>query len=293
MQGVSETLAGRIAILDLLGLSQSEIEKKPFSTKPYVPLRKYDHFEELSINEVYYRVWRGSYPELYKNKELEWDRFYSSYIQTYIERDIRNLAQVADEKKFFVFLSVLAARIGQLINYDDISKDVGISVKKIKEWVSLLETSGIIYLLQPYYSNLTNRMIKTPKLYFLDTGLAAYLTRWDTFQVLEKGAMSGAFFENYVISEIVKSYWHNGKEIGNLFFYRDRDGKEIDLLIDKNGKLYPIEIKKKSNPTIQDIKHFSVLNKFKKPIDCGSVICLCDDWIPLTEKVNAVNVGII
>lgn len=293
MKGVSESLAGRIAILDLLGLSQKELNKKSYEAIPFLPLKTYSKFKSTTVNALYKRIWRGSYPELYKNKNLDWGRFYSSYIQTYIERDIRNLAQVADERKFLTFLKILAARTGQLLNYNDVSKDIGVSLNTVKNWVSLLSSTGIIYLLQPYYSNITKRAIKTPKLYFLDTGLCAYLTGWETAKVLESGAMSGAFFETYVVSELIKSYWHNGKNLFNIYYYRDKDKKQIDLLTEANGMFYPIEIKKKSNPDFSDIKAFSILETFGKGVAAGAVLCLCDDWLPITDKVNAVNVGVI
>jgi len=293
MQGVSESLAGRIAIVDLLGLSQSEILKTPYKTKEFVPLNKYNKFKSLNINTLYYRIWRGSFPELYRNKKIDWSKFYSYYVQTYIERDIRSLTQVADERKFLVFLKVLAARTAQIINYSDISKDIGVALNTVKNWISLLYSTGIIYLLPAYFNNLNNRAIKTPKLYFLDTGLCAYLSSWDNAKVLENGAMSGAFFETYVLSEIIKSYWHNGKQTNNLYYYKDKDKKEIDLIIDKNNKLYLIEIKKKTNPNQFDINNFSILNKFNKEIGHGAVLCLCDDWFHINNTVNAVNIGVI
>ncbi len=293
MRDISETLAGRIAILDLLGLSQSEIAQTTRKTEAFLPSKRYQQIEYVDINTCFYRIWRGSYPELYRNKNLEWDRFYASYIQTYLERDIRNLTQVADEQKFMRFLTVIASRTAQMLNYNSISKEVGVTGDTIKKWISILETSGVVYLLKPYYNNIAKRAIKTPKIYFLDTGLCAYLTAWQTAQTLEKGAMSGAFFETYIISELIKSYWHHGKSTKNIYYYRDKDGAEIDVLIEENGQFYPMEIKKKSNPNLGDIKSFSALNKFNQPIESGAVICLCDDWYPLDEKVNAINIGAI
>ncbi len=298
MKGVSESLAGRIGILDMLGLSQAELMEKPEKSIPFLPVDSYrdTEFESLDINSVYEKIWRGSFPELHRNPDLSWDKFYSAYIQTYIQRDIRDLSQVADEQAFLKFLQAAAVRTGQLLNYNDMSKDVGVSLNTIRHWISLLETSGIIYILRPYHNNLTKRIIKTPKLYFLDTGLCAYLAGWSNPNVLERGPMSGEIFETYVISEIIKSYWHNGKSIMNLYYYRDRDQKEIDLLIEQDWILYPIEIKKKSNPDKHDIKNFSVLEKFTvggKTIGNGSVICLHKDWGYLNEKNLYVNVGVI
>ncbi|MDR1498775.1 MAG: DUF4143 domain-containing protein [Rickettsiales bacterium] len=183
-----------------------------------------------------------------------------------------------------------AARTGQLLNYADIAKDVGISQQTAKAWLSVLQTSGMIYLLYPYSTNLTNRIIKTPKLYFLDTGLVCQLTRWITSQTLENGAMNGAILETYVVSEILKSYWHNGKQ-ADIYFYRDRDGKEIDLVIDENGKLYPIEIKKKSEPNKNDVKNFDILKKLNKPMGESAVVCLSQTYLPITEEINTIPIS--
>ena len=182
-----------------------------------------------------------------------------------------------------------AARTGQLLNYAEIANDVGVSQPTVKSWLSVLQTSGLVYLLYPYSNNITKRMIKTPKLYFTDTGLAAYLTAWKTPETLEAGAMNGAFLETYVITEILKSYWHNGKN-PNAFFYRDKDMKEIDLILEENGKLYPVEIKKKSNPDKSDVKNFDVLKNTGKEIGSGAVVCLCETHLPITENVNMIPV---
>lgn len=293
MRGVAESLAGRIAIVDLLGLSIKEIQGRAEESKPFFPLKRYDDVKPMGIKDVYQKIWRGSFPELYKNPNVEWNDFYSAYVKTYIERDIRDLKQVADEGLFMLFLQVVAARTGQLINYENIANEVGVSQPTIKQWISLLETSGIIYILRPYFNSSRKRLVKTAKLYFLDTGLCAYLSGWNTPEVMEKGAMSGAFFETYVVSEIIKSYWHNGKDLRHFYFYRDANQKEIDILMEQNFTLYPIEIKKKSNPDKSDIKAFSTLESLGKEVGQGAVICLCDDWGFITEKVSKVNVGAI
>ena len=293
MRGVAESLAGRIAIVDLLGLSIKEIQGRAEESKPFFPLKRYDDVKPMGIKDVYQKIWRGSFPELYKNPNVEWNDFYSAYVKTYIERDIRDLKQVADEGLFMLFLQVVAARTGQLINYENIANEVGVSQPTIKQWISLLETSGIIYILRPYFNSSRKRLVKTAKLYFLDTGLCAYLSGWNTPEVMEKGAMAGEFFETYVVSEIIKSYWHNGKDLRHFYFYRDANQKEIDILMEQNFTLYPIEIKKKSNPDKSDIKAFSTLESLGKEVGQGAVICLCDDWGFITEKVSKVNVGAI
>ena len=292
MKNITESLAGRVGILKLQGLSQAEKNLQP-DTKPFLPTLEYIKNKEnnkvYSPNQIYEIIWKGSYPENYLSSNENWDLFYESYLQTYIERDIGQLTQIDNELKFVTFVKAAAARTGQLLNYADIAKDVDVSQQTIKSWISLLQTSGLIYLLYPYSTNVTNRIIKTPKLYFLDTGLVCNLTRWTTPQTLENGAMNGAIFETYVVSEILKSYWHNGKTV-DLYFYRDRDAKEIDLIIEENGTLYPIEIKKKSEPNKDDIKNFSVLNKLNKQIGNGAVICLSNGWLPITKGCNRVPV---
>lgn len=297
MQGVVETLAGRVAILDLLGLSHAEIRDKAATSQPFLPTTEWiNHARSQStvmdVMEVYYRIWRGSFPNLALHKNVSRDIFYSSYIQTYIQRDVRALTRAGDEISFVRFLRAAAARTGQLINYADMARDVDVDMKTIKAWLSILETSGLVYMLQPYHTNVTNRLIKTPKLYFLDTGLCVYLTQWSTPEALEAGAMSGAILETYMLSEILKSYWHNGKA-AYFYFYRDRDQKEIDLLIEQNGQLYPVEFKKSANPSQGALKNFSSLEKLECSIGQGAIICLKTNDIPLTRKITAIPIGYI
>lgn len=294
MKNVTESLAGRVGILKLQGLSQ--MEKFNYQNSlVFLPTKEYIEEQEkreisININELYKTIWKGSYPKLYLNSDENWEMFYESYLQTYLERDIKQISNVINELSFINFMRVMAARTGQLLNYADIARDVGISHQTAKSWLSILKTSGIIYLLEPYYNNLSKRLVKTPKIYFLDTGLACYLTKWKTPELLENGAMNGAILETYIVSEILKNYWHKGKSV-NIYFYRDKDMKEIDLIIEENGKLYPIEIKKKSEPNKDDIKHFSVLNKFNKPIGEGAVICLAQTWLPITRGVNRIPIS--
>ncbi len=293
MKNVTESLAGRVAIIDLKGLSLKEID----STEQIPFLPTMDYIEKMrksskkhDLTDIYEKIWRGSYPEVNTDSDTDWETFYKSYLRTYIERDIRDLNAVKNEMDFLKFLRVLAARTGQMLNYTDISSEVGVSVPTIKAWVSILVSSNIVYLLQPYFSNLNKRIIKTPKIYFLDTGLCSYLTNWDNPQVLESGAMSGAIFETFTVSEIIKSYVHNIKE-PNIYYYRDKDKKEIDIIIEKNGKLYPIEIKKSANPDKSAIKHFSVISGDKQ--GDGAVICLAKEDFPINNNVNAIPISYI
>lgn len=296
MAGVAETLAGRIAILDLLGLSQAEIRNQADTVQPFLPTRKWtEHARQyagppMSLMDLYTVIWHGSFPRLLAGDVELRDVFYNSYIQTYIQRDVRALARVGDEMAFARFLRVAAARTGQLINFASMARDVDIDLKTAKSWLSILEASGLVFLLQPYHSNVTNRMIKTPKLYFLDTGLCAYLTQWTTPQALEAGAMSGAILETYLLTEILKSYWHNGKTAA-FYFYRDREQREIDLLIVQDGQLYPVEFKKTASPGLHAGKNFSALEKLDQPIGSGALLCLKETDVPLSRMMTVIPVG--
>lgn len=298
MKGVSESLAGRIGLLTLLGLSLREIggiqDAAPFiPTSEYLANRQVDQVP-ISYDKVWYTIQRGTMPELYLNPDYDWQLYYSAYLRTYIERDVRDLAAIGDEIKFTQFMTACAAMIGQLLNLSSLARDVGISQPTAERWLSILQASNIIYLLRPYSSNITKRAVKTPKLYFLDTGLAAYLTRWNTPDVLKNGAMAGAFFECFVISEVIKSYYNKGILEPPIYFYRDRDMNEIDLLIDDNGILHPIEMKKHSDPRKKDIAAFSVLDKIHGAARGeGGVVCLYDHLIRLSEQDRVIPVDFL
>lgn len=291
MKGVSESLAGRIAIINLLGFSRDELVMGKKTTKPFLPSNiQLNQNTPLNLKQLYSLIWRGSFPSIALNKNNDRSIFYASYVQTYLQRDVRDLSKVGDEQAFLRFLRVAAARTGQLLNMADMSRDAGISNNTARNWLSILEASGIIYLLEPYHNNISKRLVKCPKIYFLDTGLASYLTEWSSPETLEAGAMTGAILETWILSEILKSYWHHGQRV-QLNFYRDKDQKEIDLLIMKDGKIFPMELKKTASPGKKDISHFSTLNKFKKPIGQGGLICLTEKVIPLSKSINAIPVS--
>ena len=293
MQSVSESLAGRVGILNLEGFSLPELSGKPLYDK-FVPTLEWisarsKEAQSLDLKELYEIIWRGSYPALNNDENIDWEDFYSSYVQTYIERDIRDLTDSGDEMQFLELLTALAARSGQLLNFSDVARDIGKPVSTIQRWVSILQTSGVIYLLYPFSKNISNRMTKMPKIYFMDTGLVCYLTKWNSPETLEAGAKSGEILETFVIAEILKSYLHNGKK-PNISFYRDKDKKEIDVILEENGKVYPIEIKKKTNPDNKDIKNFDVLQKAGLQVGEGAIVCLAPTHLPLAESVNIIPV---
>lgn len=293
MRGVTESLAGRVAVLDLLGLSQAEIAGRADATPPFLPGPQWleqaraQAGPPVTVLEIYRRIWRGSYPAVVLDENMPRDLFYSSYVQTYIQRDVRDLSRVGDERAFYNLLRAAAARTGQLLNYADLARDVDVDQKTVKAWLSILETSGIVYLLPPYHSNLAKRLLKTPKLYFLDTGLCAFLTRWSSPEALEAGAMSGAILETWILGEILKSYWHAG-QTAHFHFYRDKDQKEIDLLIERDNTLHPVEIKKSASPGRNASRHSSALERLGTPAGHGALICLKETDVPLSREIDAI-----
>ncbi len=286
MKNASESLAGRVGIVNMLGLSMSETTAQcssPYSTRPEFLLPKAKTVRQHSLTEMFSTIFKGSMPALYVDESINTDIFFSSYVQTYLQRDVKDLTQVGDELTFFRFVVAVAARTGQMVNYAELAKDTGISAPTAKQWLSILISSGLVALIEPYFNNVLKRIIKSPKMYFLDTGLCAYLTKWTTPEALEAGAMSGAFFETWVVSEIIKSYYNAGKR-PPLYYYRDKDQKEIDLIIHENNILYPIEIKKSGNPGKTALKHFEVLKHSSLEIGTGNIICLANDLLPIDKS---------
>ncbi len=283
MKDVSESLAGRIAVFDMSSLSAAELEgRKACVFHPALEnLReRIKYCSPKNVHEIYEKIFKGGMPKLIVTN-MDRERFYADYINTYLERDIKELSLVGKLGEFYDFLVYMAARTSMELKYSEIANTIGISAPTAKEWVSILERSGIIYILRPYYNNFTNRLVKTPKMYFLDTGLAAYLCRWPNAETLENGAMDGAFFETYVVSEIVKNYYNEGKR-PDLYYYRDIDGKEIDLLFVEGDRIYPVEIKKAKMPNHAD-KNFSVLNKLKMNVQPGVILCMADEMLPYSR----------
>ncbi len=296
MQGITESLAGRVAILDLLGLSQAEINGRADGVQAFLPTAswldqaKLRASKSMPLMDVYQQIWRGSFPKVNRETDFARDVFYESYVQTYIQRDVKDILHITNDMLFRRFLTAVAARTGQLLNFADLARDVEIDNKTAKAWLSVLETSGLVYLLQPYYRNITKRLVKTPKLYFLDTGLCTYLTKWSDAQTLESGSMSGAILETYLFSELLKTYWHTGRT-PYFYYYRDLDQREVDLLIESGDTLYPVEFKKTASPSKTASKHFDVLSALGKSVGQGAVICFVESAIPLSREVVAIPVG--
>ena len=287
MENITESLAGRVGIIDLFPLSTREIYNLP--EEVFIPdiniIKKKKPLKYEYMDNLFERIFRGSYPELYKNKEINLESFYSSYLRTYIERDIRKIINIQDEPKFLKFISSLAARTGQEFNASDISRDIGIDSETVTKWTGILSNTYIIFLLQPHMNNNIGRIIKRPKIYFMDTGLACYLTGYVSSETLQRSNYSGQIFETYIISEIVKSYTNNQRDPKkHLYYYRDNNGKEIDLLVIYEDNIYPVEIKKNSNPDKNAIKNFNIVEKFEMNSPNGAVICLTKNIHPIDDK---------
>lgn len=297
MQGVSETLAGRVAILSLLGFSNRERRRREFNIVPFLPTKRILNQMEVSastltLKRLYSDIWLGSFPALVTKQVRDRDLFYSSYLQTYLQRDVKYLTQVGNEATFIRFVKACAARTGQMLNLTDLARDADVAVNTAKSWLSILQTSFQVLLLRPYHTNVTKRLVKRPKLYFLDTGLCAYLTEWSSPETLEAGAMSGAILETYIVAEVLKSWWNRGKQ-PPVYYYRDKDGKEIDLLLVQDQAIYPVEIKKSASPRREWAQPFSALDRLKPSRSEGGVVCLCRERLPLTDKITAIPVGLL
>ncbi len=294
MKGVSESLTGRVAVLRLLGLSRPELLGQGLEAPPFLPIpeeigRRSSERSRLTLKAPCHLIWRGALPAIALDDAMERDRFCSSYAQTYLQRNVRDLARVGDELTFLRFLRAAAARTGQLLNLADLARDADITPNTAKHWLSILQTAEIVCLLEPYHTNVTERLVKTPKLYFLDSGLAAYLTEWASPETLEAGTMSGPILESWIIAELLKSYWHNGRR-PPFCYYRDKDLREIDLLLVQDGITYPIEVKKTASPSREDVRHFGALDRLGLPVGPGGVICLAEQSLPLTAIAQFIPV---
>ncbi len=276
MRGVQESLAGRVAVLSLTSLCQAEISQsamEPFIIDIDALSARGKGRVAADTRAIFERIYKGSMPAIVSGANSNSQIFYSSYLSTYIERDVKELSDTIDSLKFLRFMTAVAARCSQMLNVADIARDADINQKQAKDWLVILETLGIIFYLHPYSNNLLKRLVKTPKLYFYDTGLVCYLTKWSSAETLESGAMNGAILENYVVAEIRKTYLNSGRE-PYMYYYRDKDAKEIDIVLEHDGVLNPIEIKKTANPGTELVKVFELLDRSSTPRAKGAVICM-------------------
>ncbi len=291
MQGVSESLAGRVAILEMTGMSLRELTGCG-GRGPYVPSEVGDdgRCESPENLDLWATIHRGSMPRL-MDSSVSWDAFYTGYVRTYLERDVRDLITVKDEASFYHFLVACAARTGRLVNHSALARDAGVDTKTAQSWLSVLQASGVVRLLRPFWSNATKRLTKTPKLYFTDTGLACHLLGWSSPETLRRGAMAGHVFETFVVGEVVKSYLNAGGDARNVHFYRDARQREIDLIIQEGRVLHPVEIKTSATVTREAAAGFSVLADVGDyDVGAGAIICQTWEPYPVTATVKAVPV---
>jgi predicted AAA+ superfamily ATPase len=300
MKNVSDSLAGRAGVIKLLGLSMRELAGIKYRN-PFLPTTEnIKNIEESGVKFDYAKIvssiHKGFFPELYETESdlHDWADFYSSYFQTYIEKDIKDVLNIKDESAFIKFVKATASLTGEILNMTTIAEICGKDVKTVRAWLSVLESGGLVYLLEPYHNNLNKRISKTPKLYFLDTGLACWLLGWNTPEQLVNGAMWGHMFESFVFSEVLKSYYNDGVVKPPLYYYRDKDKNEIDLVISDGDKLYPVEIKTTSDPTKSMVKAFRYLEAIHaKTLGSGAVICLAKECLPLSDSIWITPVHLI
>ena len=289
MKNVSESLAGRAGIVEMNSFTYTEIVRDTERKKPFDPENVMES-AAIGVNEVFERIFEGGMPELYRVKELDRNEFFNSYVNTFIERDVRGIKDVGNLEDFRRFMKDLALRNGKPLNYSDIASDIGVSSNTIKEWVSVLVSTRVIYLLQPFYSNKLNRLTHRPEIVFMDSGLACYLTDWESAFDLQTSEYAGAFLEAYVISELVKSYDNAGKKI-NFSYLRNKETEEIDLIIEKNQRVYPFEIKKTANPKKEMLKNFRMLERIEKEVGNGGLICLFDKKMQIDGQNYILPIG--
>ena len=293
MSLAQESLAGRIAILNLTTLSQHELysngELLPFTLSLDELKQREQLCEKADVGSIFERIWQGGLPGLASGKYTNRDIYYSSYLQTYLSRDVKEEMPIKDDSKFIDFIRAVACRVGQELNVHSIATDVEVSDDTAKRWLGMLEKSEVIFYLHPYSNNLLKRVVKTPKLYFFDTGLVCYLTKYSNAEILQNSSINCAILENYIVAEIRKSYLNSGKEI-YMYYYRDKDQAEIDLILEYDGELHPIEIKKSSNPNSTMVKNFEILSKSSLPVGLGAIVCMKNSITALDSKTLIIPV---
>lgn len=293
MKGVQESLAGRVGILSLSGFSWAEEHNIAMPREPFTPnLHPRLIPPSMPASKIFERIFRGTFPAFVEDTSLPRERFFSSYVQTYLDRDVREIFGIEKMSAFKTFLGLAAARTGQVLNISALARDAGVSVHAAKSWLHILQAGGVVYLLHPYFVNISKRLIKAPKLYFLDTGLAAYLTRWPDAATLQHGAMAGPLFETYVVSEVIKSYLYRGLE-PSLYYLRSQDGHEVDLLIEYQRRLYPIEIKLTAAAKERDAAGIDFFRTTIPNLEQGSVLCLTEVALPINRTTIQIPVTFI
>ena len=300
MKNVSDSLAGRAGIIKLLGLSMRELAQVSYR-KPFLPTLEHMSTVKKSGSKFDYQavtafVHKGSFPELYENESdlADWNDYYSSYFQTYIEKDVKDVLNIQDESAFIKFVRTAASLTSRTLNLSTFAEVCGKDVKTIQAWMSVLQSSGLVYLLEPYHNNFNKRLIKAPKLHFLDTGLACWLLGWNTPEQLVNGAMWGHLFESFAFTEVLKSYYNDGIVVPPLYYYRDNNKNEIDLLIDSGDTLFPVEIKTTSDPTPVMTKAFRLLDKIPgKDVGTGALLCLTKECLPLTGSTWTMPIQLV
>ena len=296
MELAQESLAGRAAIIHMSALSQSELYGESWAEPLSLTLEhlneRIPHLKPCTSLEMYERIWNGGMPGHRSGKYRDRDVFYSSYIQSYINRDVTDIIPGVDKLQFADFIRAAACRVGQMLNVHDIAQDVAVSDETAKRWLQVLEKSEVIFYLRPYSNNLLKRTVKTPKMYFFDTGLVAYLTKYTSPQILENGAINGAILENYTVAEIRKTWLNNAKEC-ILHYYRDKDSNEVDMVIESDGELHPLEIKKSTNPGTELASAFKVLDKGSVPRGAGAIFCLRETLSAIDRNTFIVPIWMI
>lgn len=296
MKHVRETLAGRIGILELYSLSQREkngvMFDEPLNFSVENLKSRQNSMPNSDVTQIFEHIWRGGMPQVLNAGEEMRQEYFNSYVDTYLMRDIAEVGGVTDSSKFMKLLKACAALTAEQVNYKTLADAADISEPTAKDWVKLLEGLGIVYLLQPYSNNELKRLVKTPKLYFCDTGLCSFLSMWLTRDTLMNGAASGHYFENYVVIELLKNYAY-GKSKANLYYYRDSNAKEIDVFVESDGFIHPLEIKKSASPNRREVSKYSLLDKASIPHGCGGIVCMCDDPLPIDDMNSFIPCGII
>ena len=287
MKNVRETLAGRIGILELYSLSRNEKDGVTFDDEQdftlQTLLKRQMIVPKNDIVSVYEHIWQGGMPQVLHADAEQRQEYYSSYVDTYLTRDAVEQGGITDSVRFSRFLVGCAALVAEQVNYKTLAESADISQPTAKQWLEVLQGLGIVYLLQPYSNNALHRLTKTPKLYFCDTGLCAYLSMWLTGDTLMNGAASGHYYENYVVIELLKNYTY-AKTKANLTYYRDSNAKEIDIVVEENNRVHPLEVKKSANPDRREIKKYALLDKSTVERGCGGIICMCEEVIPIDDK---------